>query len=98
MNSEPWGAPENDNEYDQRMHAADRFRNGTVSLNSLWIYYFGIGGDADELALDAYLNGLLVLAPGQMELVDTAFKELTSDGRIEPAGNSADEYQRNGND
>ncbi len=84
MNAEPWGERENDGKYDQRRQAADRFRNGNVSLNSLWTYYFGIGGDADELVLDAYLNGLLVLAPGQMELVDTAFRELTSDGRIEP--------------
>jgi hypothetical protein len=86
MNSERRGTPEHDETYRQRMRAANIFRNGNVSINSLWIYYFGIGGDADELALDAYLNGLLVLAPGQMELVDTAFRELTSDGRPEPAG------------
>jgi len=98
MNAEPWEAPEHDGRFDQRMHAAHRFRNGNVSLNSLWTYYFGIGGDADELVLDAYLNGLLVLAPGQMELVDTAFRELTADGRTEPAGQQGRGIVRKDND
>ncbi|MGO4588160.1 hypothetical protein [Paenarthrobacter sp. 2TAF44] len=65
MNAEPWGTPERHGKLDQRKQATDRFRTGNVSLNSLWTYYFGIGGDADELVLDAYLNGLLVLAPGR---------------------------------
>ncbi|XAS72481.1 hypothetical protein VUN82_01085 [Micrococcaceae bacterium Sec5.1] len=98
MNAEPWGTPERHGKLDQRQQATDRFRTGNVSLNSLWTYYFGIGGDADELVLDAYLNGLLVLAPGQMELVDTAFRELTADGRTEPAGQQGRGIVRKDND
>ena len=82
MNAQPaWMS-----EFDQRLRASCRFRVGDVSLNTLWIYYFGIGGNADELVLDAYLNELLALAPGQMQLVDTAMRELSLNGWTEPAG------------
>lgn len=75
-------------EFDQRLQASCRFQVEDIGLNRLWTYYFGIGGNADELALEAYLNELLALAPGQMELVDTAMKELSSDDRTESASSS----------
>ncbi len=86
MDTEPWEASEYYGEFDQRLQASCRFQIGNISLDRLWTYYFGIGGNADELALEAYLNELLALAPGQMQLVDTALTELSSDGRTEPAG------------
>jgi hypothetical protein len=86
MNPEPWDVPGNHGEFDQRLRASCRFQVGNISLDRLWTYYFGIGGNADELALEAYLNELLTLTPGQMQLVDTALKELSSNGRTEPAG------------
>ena len=50
-----------------------------MSLPQLWVYYFGIGGNADELALDGYLHGIVELAPLQVDLLDTAIKEITAD-------------------
>ena len=87
MNAEPWDGW-NVLEFDQRLQAACRFQVEDIGLNRLWTYYFGIGGNADEVALEAYLHELLTLAPGQMELVDTAIRELSSDDRTEPAGSS----------
>lgn len=86
MDTEPWEASECYGEFDQRMQAACRFQVGNISLSKLWTYYIGIGGNVDGLALEAYLNELLTLAPSQMELLDTAMTELSSDGRTEPAG------------
>jgi hypothetical protein len=34
---------------EQRRGAARRFRNTGVPLLELWTYYYGIGGDADEV-------------------------------------------------
>jgi hypothetical protein len=45
----------------------------------VWAYYFGIGGNADELALDGYLNGMMELAPLQVDLLNTAINEITAD-------------------
>ncbi|MFP3581470.1 hypothetical protein SB659_18055 [Arthrobacter sp. SIMBA_036] len=59
----------------QRRNAAARFRDGELSLAGLWLYYFGIGGEADEFDLDAYLHELLLLSPAQMWLVETALNE-----------------------
>jgi hypothetical protein len=48
------------------------------------------GASEHDGKMDQRMRGLLVLAPGQMELVDTAFRELTSDGRTNPPGSSAE--------
>jgi len=85
MNDRPkWAEPSWNSE--QRKHAGERYRGRNLNLSRLWTYYLGIGGDADEFALDGYLNGLLGLAPGQMRLVDTAIDELSADGQPGPVG------------
>ena len=65
---------------DQRKFAAAQFQNGNISLPRLWTYYCGIGGNVDQLGLDAYLHELMELAPLQMDLIQTAIKEITADG------------------
>jgi hypothetical protein len=64
---------------ERRELAAAHFQRANVSLPQLWVYYFGIGGNADELALDGYLHGMVELAPLQVDLLDTAIKEITAD-------------------
>lgn len=46
----------------------------------LWTYCCGIGGNADELVLDAYLHEMMELPRLQMDLIHTAIKEITADG------------------
>jgi hypothetical protein len=67
-------------EADRRKLAAAQFRGGRVTLPELWTYYYGIGGNADEMALDAYLHEMVELAPLQVDLIQAAIQELTADG------------------
>ena len=67
-------------EADLRHFAATRYRNGNINLMGLWTYYYGIGGNADEMALDAYLHEMMELPPLQLELVHTAIEEITAEG------------------
>jgi len=65
---------------DQRKFAAAQFQSGNISLPGLWTYYYGIGGNVDQLGVDAYLHELVELAPLQMDLIQAAIKEITADG------------------
>lgn len=78
MNADWTGGPDQLLEADaQRREAAQRFRDSQVPLIKLWTYYYGLGGDADEMSLDAYLNEALHLPAAQVGLVTTAMTELT---------------------
>ena len=56
---------------------ARRFRDADLALDKLWIYYYGIGGDIDEVSLDAYLHDALDIPATQVNLIATAMTELT---------------------
>ncbi|TDT79270.1 MULTISPECIES: hypothetical protein [unclassified Arthrobacter] len=76
MNADWMGGPDQLNEADaHRRIAAKRFQASKVTLVELWTYYYGIGGDVDELALDAYLNEALHLPAAQVGLVTLAMNE-----------------------
>jgi len=74
------GRPQPTSGADPRMLAAARFQDGNLSLPQVWAHYFGIGGNADELALDAYLHGMMDLSPLQADLLHIAIREITGDG------------------
>jgi hypothetical protein len=85
VNAGPFSGSQPGQGGEQRRSAAERSRNGNLSLGRLWTYYYGIGGDADQLALEGYLHEPLVLAPVQMELIETALNETsTADGSYAP--------------
>ena len=78
MYSEGTGGPEELNDAaEQRRGAAQRFRDTELPLVKLWTYYYGIGGDIDEVSLDAYLNEALDLPSAQVGLITTAMAEMT---------------------
>ncbi|WP_258803448.1 hypothetical protein [Pseudarthrobacter sp. NS4] len=78
MNSDGTGGPEQlDEAAEQRRGAAQRFRETELPLVKLWTYYYGIGGDIDEVSLDAYLNEALDLPAAQVGLITTAMMEMT---------------------
>lgn len=54
-----------------------RFRDTDLPLDKLWIYYYGIGGDIDEVSLDAYLHEALDIPAAQVNLIATAMTEMT---------------------
>ena len=74
------GAPLPAFEAVQRNCAAAQIQHGNLSLPGIWTYCYGIGGNVDQLGLDAYLHELMKLAPLQMDLIQTAIKEITADG------------------
>ncbi|GGH99839.1 hypothetical protein ACFFGR_01805 [Arthrobacter liuii] len=76
MNADWTGGPDQLVEADgQRRTAARRFRDASVPLIELWTYYYGLGGDVDEMSLDAYLNEALRLPAAQVGLITTAMNE-----------------------
>lgn len=56
--------------------AAQRFREADLPLEKLWTYYYGIGGDIDEMSLDAYLHDALDIPTAQVELISAAMTEM----------------------
>lgn len=74
------GCPQHDFGEDPRLLAAMQFQNANLSLPQVWTHYFGIGGSADEVVLDAYLHGMMDLAPLQVDLLNIAIREITADG------------------
>ncbi len=69
---EPWAA-------EQRRTAATWFREGSAGLGKVWMYFYGLGGEADELTLDAYLHELGGLPPLQARLLAIAMREMDSE-------------------
>lgn len=56
--------------------AAQRFREADLPLEKLWMYYYGIGGDIDEMSLDAFLHDALDIPAAQVELISAAMTEM----------------------
>jgi hypothetical protein len=61
---------------EERRGAAQHFQNADLPLAKLWCYYYGMGGEIDEMSLDAYLNEALEIPAAQMSLIFMAMAEL----------------------
>jgi hypothetical protein len=79
INDSTPGNRQPDFEPDPRALAA-KLERAQVSVPELWTYYYGIGGNVDELALDAYLNGMVDLPSTQVSLIHTAINEMKTNG------------------
>ena len=53
----------------------EAFRHADLTVEELWLRYFALGGDADLVAVDAHVNGLLSLPPEQGDMVALAINE-----------------------
>lgn len=62
---------------EQRERAAEAFREAGLTVDEVWMHYFGIGGDAGAMEVDAYLHGSYMLRPIQRDLLDHALHELS---------------------
>lgn len=52
---------------------------GVLSIDKLWLYYWRNGGDADEMELDAFINGIEVLTPLDLDLLACALDDARQD-------------------
>ncbi len=70
-----------DHEY-QRLYLLKAVRHAQITAGELWLHYFGLGGDAGEYEVEAYLHGSFTLPPLQRDLLAHAANELID--RIPP--------------
>jgi hypothetical protein len=61
---------------EQRLLAAQWHRDRGAALDRLWTYFYGIGGDADQFTVDAYLHEIGSLPPSQISLLALAMNEI----------------------
>jgi hypothetical protein len=47
----------------------------SLTLDDLWLRYFGLGGDASPLELDGFLAGVIEPTPYQYDIVAQALNE-----------------------
>jgi hypothetical protein len=50
-----------------------------LTTREIWIRYLALGGNADEVSLDAELHGLLALPPGEYNVLAHAVNEALDD-------------------
>ncbi|BBE21303.1 hypothetical protein MN0502_01860 [Arthrobacter sp. MN05-02] len=63
----------------QRLRTLQAMRAAGLNLSIVWMRYFQLSGDADELDIDAYLNGLTYLTLLDRDLVAHAVNELINE-------------------
>jgi hypothetical protein len=60
----------------QRIQLLRAIRYAQIDAGELWLHYFGLGGDAGEYEVEAYLHGSFTLPPLQRDLLAHAANEL----------------------
>jgi Stage II sporulation protein E (SpoIIE) len=65
--------PDLDDEHRQLLRLA--FRQSGLTLDELWMRYFGLGGDAGRVEMEAHLEGLMPLPPLQSDILAHAVNE-----------------------
>jgi hypothetical protein len=74
----------------QRLRSLQAMRIVKLDVPTVWMRYFELTGDADEIDVDAYLHGLTYLAPLDRDLVSHAINELINE-MTPPAAPYSDE-------
>ncbi|MGY1806354.1 hypothetical protein ACI8AF_03210 [Blastococcus sp. SYSU D00669] len=79
---------------------ASAYRRTGLTPREVWFRYLALGGDADEVSVEAQLHGLLMLPPGEFNVLAQALNEELDDladqgPRVSPA-RLAEELRRPG--
>ncbi|MFD4368510.1 hypothetical protein [Rhodococcus sp. NPDC058521] len=64
-----------DNTDDHHRLILDAFAAAELSTEELWLRYFGLGGDAGKLEIEAFLSGLMPLHRIQQDMIAHAINE-----------------------
>ena len=81
----------------QRREAALWYQGRHPGLRRFWTYYYGIGGEADELDLDAYLHELVHLPHHKPDWWHSLSTKLTPTTRSQEMNNSQHDATPTGN-
>jgi hypothetical protein len=68
-------------EHHRRMLEDGRRRAG-LSIDELWLRYFGLGGTADVVETEAYLRGLVTLSGYERDMLAHAVNERLAEVRV----------------
>lgn len=63
----------------ERVALPDAFARADVSVQELWLRYFALGGDVGVFETDAFLHGLMPLAPLEHDRLAVALNEYLND-------------------
>ncbi|MGY1617075.1 hypothetical protein ACI797_10055 [Geodermatophilus sp. SYSU D00691] len=58
---------------------ASAYRRTGLTVRDAWLRYLALGGNADEVSVDAQLHGLAVLSPGEHNVLAHALNEELDD-------------------
>jgi hypothetical protein len=70
----------------------DAFEAADVTVDELWLRYFGLGGEAGRFEVDAYLNGAITVPPLQHDMLAHAINERL-DAIAPPRAPYSDDFQ-----
>ncbi len=63
----------------QSLHTHNAMRHADLSLMHVWDHFINMGGIVDEVEVDAYLHGLMVLTAPERDGVAQSINELLDD-------------------
>jgi hypothetical protein len=76
---------------DPGLTLAEGMTRSGMTVDQLWLRYLGVGGDAGEMEVEAYLLGLLRVDPFEHDLIAQALNEYFIDhGGNHPVAYSCD--------
>jgi hypothetical protein len=70
---------QDDSDEARRARITDVMGRGHIKAHQLWLYYFSMGGNVDELEVSAYLHGLMPLPAVDQDLLALAVAEMYAD-------------------
>jgi hypothetical protein len=66
-------------EKEQQSRTCAAFRSTGLTVYELWLRHFGLGGNAGEEEIDAYLHSSLLLPPFERDILALAVNEYIAD-------------------
>jgi hypothetical protein len=63
----------------QRLHTLRAMRAAGLDVPTIWMRYFELSGDTDEIDVDAYLHGVTCLSVLDRDLISHAVNELINE-------------------
>jgi hypothetical protein len=73
----------------------EAFEAADLTVDELWLRYFGLGGSAGRMEVDAYVNGAMALQPFEHDMLAHAINERLAE-LTPPKAPYSDEFYESG--